>query len=292
MEGRNRFHGLGAVHRLTRVLAGAVLAHLAGLAGVVALAAPASADGAGGAVTDDSGVDYGVLIGTNTGGGNSNNNSGGGGGGSGHNCTYRLMGPGGFPVYEPNGTLIQTPAGGNWYEKTCDGVFMGAVYLTGAPDAVDPAVVAAGVLRRIHVPLPEVALSPTGDQIVNLDSWLWIPNWEPLSGSATVGGVTVRVTVQPSSARWTFGDGTSLTCAPGIPWTAGADPARACTHMWARSSAAQPGESYRLGVTVTWSASYTVTGGAGGGALAPITRTATTPVRVAEVQAIGNRAGG
>ncbi len=149
----------------------------------------------------------------------------------------------------------------------------------------------AGVLRRMTIPLPEVALSPTGDQIVNLPSWFWIPNWEQLTGTATVGGVTVRVTARPSSARWTFGDGTTSTCAPGIPWAPSADADRACTHTWARSSAAQGSESYRLSVTVNWSAAYTVTGGAGGGALAPLSRTTTTPVRVAEVQAVNDRAG-
>jgi len=100
------------------------------------------------------------------------------------------------------------------------------------------------------------------------------------------------VTAQPKSASWTFGDGTGSACAPGVPWAVGADSTRACTHTWLRSSAAQSGESYRLNVTVTWDASYTVAGGAGGGALAPLTRTATAAVRVAEVQAINDRAGG
>ena len=39
-------------------------------------------------------------------------------------------------------------------------------------------------------------------------------------------------------------------------------------------------------------ASYTVSGGAGGGTLPPLTRTAELPVRVAEVQAINDHVGG
>ncbi len=279
------------MHRLIRSLVGVVVAGLAACVGVVALATPAAADGAGGAVTDDSGIDYGALVGDNSTGQNQPGDSG--GDESGPVCTYRLMGgPQNFPVYDVDGNLVETAAGGAWYEKTCGSDFYGAVYIVGPPNAVDPAVVAAGVMKRMSIPLPEVALSPTGDQIVNLPSWFWISNWKELSGTATVGGVTVTVTARPASARWSFGDGgTSSSCAPGVPWTPTADPSRACTHSWARSSAAQGSESYRLSVTVNWSAAYTVTGGAGGGALPALARTTTTPVRVAEVQAINEPTG-
>ena len=290
MESRDGEHGIGAVHHVGRALVGAVAATTVGLAGLVLTAAPAAADGAGGAITDDSGIDYGVLVGERGGGGS---NPGRRGGGSGPTCTYRLMGgPENFPVFDVDGTVVQVESGGAWYEKTCDGVFVGAVYLRGAPNAVDPAEVAAGVLRRMTVPVPQVALSPAGEQVVNLPSWLWIANWEPLTGTASVGGVTVQVTARPASARWSFGDGSSLACAPGVPWSPNADASRACTHTWRHSSASQPSERYSLGVSVTWTASYSVTGGAGGGALPSITRTSTRPVRVAEVQAVNDRLGG
>ena len=286
MAGRDGEHGIRAVHRVARAL----VVLLVGAASVAVSAGPAAADGAGGAITDDSGIDYGVVVGDRGGG---NSNSGGRGGRTGPSCTYRLLGgPEGFPVYDTDGSLIETEPGGAWYEKTCDGVFMGAVYLRGAQNVVDPAEVAAGVLRRMTVPVPKVTLSPWGDQVVNLPSWLWIENWEPLSGTASVGGVTIRVTARPASARWTFGDGTTLSCGPGVPWSPDTDAARACIHTWTRSSASQPAERYLLRVSVTWSASYSVTGGAGGGALPSITRTSTQPVRVAEIQALNDRIGG
>ena len=279
------------MHSLIRALLGATAVGVAAWFGLIALAQPAAADGAGGAVTDDNGIDYGAIAGDHNDGGNQAGASG--GSGSGPSCTYVLMGaPDGFPVHDIDGNIVEVASGGAWYEKTCDGVFYGAVYLAGPPNAVDPAAVAAGVLKRMTIPVPDVAFSPSGDQIVNLASWFWIPNWGALTGTATVGGITVRVTAEPASARWTFGDGTTTTCAPGIEWSPTADERRACTHVWTRSSASQPSETFRLGVTVNWIASYTVTGGAGGGALAPLTRTATTTVRVAEVQAINDRAGG
>ncbi len=278
------------MHRVGRALLGAAAVLVTAVCGSLALASPAAADAGGGAVSDDSGIDYGAIeIGTTVGGGS----PGTPGRSTGPVCTYRLMGgPDGFPVYDESGNLIPTTPGGNWYEKICDGVFYGAVYLTGAPDAVDPAVVAAGVLQRMDIPVPEVSSSPAGDQIVNLASWFWIPNWQPITGTATVGGVTVTVTARPTSARWSFGDGSTSTCAPGVAWSGTADPRQACTHTWLRSTASQPGEAYRLSVTVTWTAAFTVTGGAGGGPLTPVSRTATAQVRVAEVQAITDRAGG
>ena len=140
------------------------------------------ADGAGGAITDDSGIDYGVLVGERGGGGS---NPGRRRGGNGPTCTYRLMGgPENFPVFDVDGTVVQVETGGAWYEKTCDGVFVGAVYLRGAPNAVDPAEVAAGVLRRMTVPVPKVALSPAGEQVVNLPSWLWIAVWRTPANTA------------------------------------------------------------------------------------------------------------
>ena len=58
------------------------------------------------------------------------------------------------------------------------------------PETVNPATLAAGVLRRMTIPLPDVSLSPAVDQIVNLPSWLWISNWAPLTGSATSPNAT------------------------------------------------------------------------------------------------------
>jgi hypothetical protein len=243
----------------------------------------------GGADADDSGIDYGIITTGGSGGGSAS----GGSGSAGPICTYRLLGgPDNFPVYDTDGTLIEVEAGGAWYEKTCDGVFIGAVYLTGTPDTVNPETLAAGVLRRMTIPLPAVSLSPEADQVVNLPSWLWISNWAPLTGTATLGGVTVSVTAQPTTARWVFGDGNTSSCAPGVAWSPNANPDGACTHTWTRSSAAESSDSYRLRLAVTWAATYTVSGGAGGGTLTPLTRTVELPVRVAEVQAINEQVGG
>ena len=247
------------MHRVGAALGAVLLVVVAPLVG-----SAASADGAGGAITDGTGVDYGAIA------------QGGATGGSrpastgkrthGPSCTYELMGgPQDFPVFDVDGSLVQVNSGGNWYEKTCDGVFAGAVYLTGPPDAVDPAAVAAGVFRRMNIPLPDVALSPTGDQVVNLPTWFWIPNWGALTGTATVGGVTVTVTAKPNSVSWDFGDGATSSCSPGIAWSPSADESQACTHTWRRSSAARAWETYGLKATVRWTASYSVSGGAGGG---------------------------
>ena len=164
--------------------------------------------------------------------------------------------PGRVPGLDLDGNLIETTAGGNWYQKTCDGVFYGAVYIVGPPDVVDPAFVAAGVLKRMNIPTPQVALSPTGDQIVNLPSWFWIPNWNTLTGTATVGGVTVRVDGPAELGTLVVRRRRQVRLRTGhsvverLPTRT-----QACTHTWLRSSAAQSRESYRLEVSVVWDAS-------------------------------------
>ena len=168
----------------------ALLTVTAAVCCLAVLAPSASADGMGGADVDDSGIDYGII----TTGANSGGSTIGGDSGTGPTCTYRLMGgPENFPVYDTDGTLIEVQAGGAWYEKTCDGAFVGAVYLTATPETVNPATLAAGVLRRMTIPIPDVSLSPAVDQIVNLPSWLWISNWAPLTGLLQVQ-LTVVVT--------------------------------------------------------------------------------------------------
>ena len=59
MAGRDGEHGIRAVHRVARAL----VVLLVGAASVAVSAGPAAADGAGGAITDDSGIDYGVVVG-------------------------------------------------------------------------------------------------------------------------------------------------------------------------------------------------------------------------------------
>ena len=106
----------------------------------------------------------------------------------------------------------------------------------------------------------------------------------------SVPGVTVSVSAQPQRVIWTMGNGDSVVCnGPGTPYDTSKPEAAQrsdCSYTYRRSSAGQPQERYLLSATVEWSATWSVVGAPGGGALPGIRRSATVPVRVAEVQSL------
>jgi hypothetical protein len=157
---------------------------------------------------------------------------------------------------------------------------------------VDPRVLAQQALDQTNVPLPGVGMNPgpPHDLVVNMATWLWVDNFGPVGASASAGPVTVTVTATPVSVRWSMGNGDVVTCNG-----AGAryDPSRSsdaqhtdCSYTYRRSSASAPSGTFVVQTTVTWNVTWTATGVAGGGALGPLTRTTSTPVRVSEIQTV------
>ena len=147
---------------------------------------------------------------------------------------------------------------------------------------------------RAPIPLPDVHLNPpeSGEQVVNLTTWMWIDRsvWQPVSATASAGGVTVTATAAPESVRWAMGNGDVVTCAgPGTPY----DPNRPsseqqsdCSYVYRHSSASAPDGAFTATATITWHVTWTAAGVAGGGDLGTASRTTTFAVRVAEIQAV------
>ena len=154
---------------------------------------------------------------------------------------------------------------------------------------------------QLQIPTPVVRTSPPSgqDAVVNLPTWLWVDDnfWAPVSQSASAGGVTSTATATPVKIVWDMGDGTRVTCnGPGTPYVSGVSDPRApsptCGYTYSRSSAGRPDERFRVTATVTWTAGFTVAGGAGGGALPNLTASSATELRVAEFQALNTNSGG
>jgi len=72
----------------------------------------------------------------------------------------------------------------------------------------------------------------------------------PQTLATTILGIPVTITATPASYAWDFGDGARLeTEDPGRPW-----PDATHTHTYTRTG------TYRIALTTTWSATYTVAG--------------------------------
>lgn len=157
---------------------------------------------------------------------------------------------------------------------------------------VDPRVLAERAAAALRLPAPTIRMSPSGDQVAQLPSWLWIESggWGPRQVSASAGPVTSTVTARPVQVLWDMGNGDRVTCdGPGRPYApqfAGRPEATDCRYTYRDSSAPQPGAVFQVTATVDWRLSWSATGAPGGGGLGPVSRSATQAVRVSEVQAL------
>jgi hypothetical protein len=156
---------------------------------------------------------------------------------------------------------------------------------------VSSAMLAEFALADLTLPSPLIGMSPDGDQITQLASWLWVDRaqWTPRDRTANAGPVSATVTATPVRVEWDMGNGKVLTCdGPGRayrPRFAGQPGATDCKYTYRHSSAGQPNEVYDVTATIVWRASWSGSDG-DGGALGELTSQTTESVRVAEVQAL------
>ncbi|MBI2169369.1 MAG: hypothetical protein HYU28_07705 [Actinobacteria bacterium] len=184
---------------------------------------------------------------------------------------------------------------GAWYRKICtsaDGMSSGTVVWLN--DGVDPAVLARQAADRVPIPAPTIGMSPSPDdeQVVNLPTWLWLDGagWQPVSASASAGGVSVSATASPQRVIWDMGNGDRVECdGPGTAYDR-SRPAKGqstdCEYVYRESSARAPDGTFTVTASVLWGVSWTVTGAPGGGSLGPVERSSSVAVRVAEIQAV------
>ena len=203
-------------------------------------------------------------------------------------------GVGGYPFPHP------APKGEKWMWMSCQtpgqaGLVLVPTGSTTANPGVTPEQLMQMALASLKVPVPAPDTAPPrGDRgLVGLPEWVWLPrgSWHPVTAQVSVGPVWARVTAKPVSISISPGGGQPGVSCPG-PGTAHDPrlPASAqhtdCSVTYLRSSLQQPRNQYQTSVTVTWTASWTGSGGAGGAINPPLTQTTTFGIRVAEGQAL------
>jgi len=261
---------------------------------VLALEGPATADASG-----DGWVQGGDIGATAT---NASSSSGsgdgghGGGGGSPSACTYSVLDQK-MSGYADSLALLglgnsHGPGTGGWYRKVCPDGSATVIWIPTPAAVVNPAVLAQQAYDRTTIPLPGIHLNPPAgaDQVVDVPTWLWVDNFQPVSATASAGPVTVTVVAKPVRADWSAGDGATVSCpGPGTPYDTGRPPEAqrtACSYTYRHSSASRPGGVFILRATTVWHVTWAASGVNASGDFGFVNRSADVAVRVAEIEAL------
>lgn len=242
--------------------------------------------------------------------------SGGGGGGGGPTPTCTATGPDDTPV---TGPVSYTPASddlahsldsdkssnsnilapkpnpgaqGSWYVKRCGGAPAGYVWSAAGsppgPPPPPPPPTAAEVYDRVPLPTPTFGVSPRGNGLTGLATYLWDPvGAGPRSVSTTIRGWTATATANPGTWSWTMYNSGE----PGPPSRSNPPPNVSAHSPGSEASPAatftyQTAGTYTITVTVTWSGSFTYTRPGFSSVTAPLgttTRQATRSYTVAAI---------
>lgn len=156
------------------------------------------------------------------------------------------------------------------------------------PGAVFPVItgfdLAELALARLPIALPTPHLNPSAREVVHLPTWLWVDDQPTPTTSVSLAGITATLTARLDDVIWDMGDGTSVRCdGPGTPYDPAKDPAAQRTSC-SRTPTSGIGR-FAVTVTTRWRVSFSATDGTGGG-LGVLTRTATVPTEVVELETV------
>jgi hypothetical protein len=202
-----------------------------------------------------------------------------GGGSGGEPCTYALA------ITGLEGLYASQQLDANLFSITC-GSYTDVRLLRTGPDGqplqpgptVDPFQLALSARDRLPVPEGAIEANPTRS-LVGLPTLFWYSGYDgrPLTRTVSAFGVSVEVEATPTSYRWAFGDGASLT-SEGL---GRAYPARSPIRHTYQAARQAVTVRCRFGFAVRWRS-----GGGPWAALPPLARTATITLEVAESQTV------
>ncbi|MEV6979364.1 hypothetical protein [Kitasatospora sp. NPDC093806] len=160
------------------------------------------------------------------------------------------------------------------------------------PPPDNPAQLARDARAKITFPPVKPGLAPKDASVVGAPVWLWLQDAAvPTAGQARGNTLTVTVTPRLAWVKWTFGDGTTVTCsgaaAAGTPYDpAYADkPSPTCGHVFTTGSGSRKDGLFHGTVRAQWIGDVTVSDGT---RIDPIEvpLTADIAFKVAEVQVL------
>ncbi len=155
-----------------------------------------------------------------------------------------------------------------------------------APAPAPPATADLVATARASARFPTVIVhtAPKNKTYVRLRTSLWVEGFKDVQTQPiTFGAQKVQLTAKPSSVTWDLGETKDLVCDG-----AGSKDGKTCHYAYKRSSASQPGGSYKITATIWWDVTWTCEGAecdSPGGSLGrnPVS-SAPTPLVVSEIQ--------
>lgn len=103
--------------------------------------------------------------------------------------------------------------------------------------------------RNLPLPVAGIQAAPTPTSLVNVPTAFFAGGARTTTFSPTILGTTVTINAKASSWHWTWGDDKQeVTDSPGVPKRA------VVSHLYSKAG------SYRVGVTTTWTGTFTLPG--------------------------------
>ena len=162
----------------------------------------------------------------------------------------------------------------------------------GAAPVVDPSAVARTLLAQLDLEAVELGMQPRGDTakrmgFVGWQMWLWAQDpsesqFGTRSASVSEGGVTVSLTASVDEVVWEMGNGDSVVCGKGTPWslnrTGGRNVASPdCGYVYEEQGV------YTVTATTAWDVSWSAGGVSG---TIPFELSRSAEVMVGELQSV------
>lgn len=163
--------------------------------------------------------------------------------------------------------------------------------ITYSPAQAAQELIASFELTGIEVGLAPNPNVPGSRTYVGVPIWMWASNptetnFGPYERTETRGGVSVTASASVSSVLWNMGDGTTVTCGSGgTPYNAnlGFTTSPTCGHLYAQTSAGQPGGRYPITATSQWTVTWNAAGQTGS---QNVTTVSESSIEVRELQSV------
>lgn len=124
---------------------------------------------------------------------------------------------------------------------------------------------------------------------VGVPVWMWATNqtaqnWGPYTVTATLGGQTITVDANVTSVLWNMGDGETVSCTGGTPYSVGYGntDSPSCGHRFSKTSDTNGGQ-FTVTATSQWAINWS---GGGQSGTIPLTTQSTDTIWIDELQSV------